>query len=120
MDTKKIAENRGFLAVGGLIGALLASSCCIAPLLFVSLGISGAWIGSLTALAPYQWVFVVVALAFLTAGFWAVYIKPRRTCAEESYCARPSSGRVVKTVLWLGTAVVIAAVSVNMMTPLLI
>lgn len=120
VDMNKIAENRGFLAVAGLIGALLASSCCIAPLVFVTLGISGAWIGNLTALAPYQWIFVVVAFVFLTAGFWTVYIKPRRGCAEESYCARSGSGRVVKTVLWLGTGVVIAAVGVNVLTPLLV
>ncbi len=115
-----MSENRGFLAAGGLIGALLASSCCIAPLVFVSLGVSGAWIGSLTALAPYQWLFVAVALAFLSAGFWTVYIKPRGECAEESYCARPSSSRGVKAVLWLGTAVVIAAVAADVMAPLLV
>ncbi len=115
-----MSDSRGFLAIGGLIGALLASSCCIVPLVFVTLGISGAWIGSLTALAPYQWLFVVVALAFLGAGFWTVYIKPRRACAEGSYCARPRSGRIAKTVLWLGTAIVFAAIGVNVMTPLLV
>ena len=36
-------------ASGGTLGAILASSCCIAPLLLLSLGISGAWIGNLTS-----------------------------------------------------------------------
>ena len=46
VDVTKASERRGLLATGGLIGAILASSCCIAPLAFVTLGISGAWIGS--------------------------------------------------------------------------
>ena len=41
-------------ASGGALGAILASSCCIVPLLLLSLGISGAWIGNLTALEPYK------------------------------------------------------------------
>ncbi len=39
-------------ATGSVIGAVLASSCCIVPLLLVTLGVSGAWIGSLSALEP--------------------------------------------------------------------
>lgn len=38
------------VAAGGILGALAASSCCIIPLVLFSLGISGAWIGNLTAL----------------------------------------------------------------------
>ncbi|MGH6880679.1 MAG: mercuric transporter MerT family protein, partial [Hypericibacter sp.] len=42
------------IAAGGVLGALAAMSCCILPLVLFALGISGAWIGNLTALAPYQ------------------------------------------------------------------
>jgi mercuric ion transport protein len=41
-----------FAAAGSLVAAVLASSCCIGPLLLVTLGVSGAWIGNLTALVP--------------------------------------------------------------------
>ena len=120
VDVTKASERRGLLATGGLIGAILASSCCIAPLAFVTLGINGAWIGNLTALAPYQWLFVVATFGFLGAGFWVVYFKPMAACEEGSYCASPTSNRVVKTVLWIGTVLVIAAVAVNVLTPLLL
>jgi MerT mercuric transport protein len=40
------------MAVGGILGALAAASCCILPLALFSLGISGAWIGNFTQLAP--------------------------------------------------------------------
>jgi len=39
------------LLAGGL-AALLASVCCIGPLLLIMLGVNGAWIGNLTALEP--------------------------------------------------------------------
>ena len=42
------------IAVSGILGALAASSCCIVPLVLFSIGIGGAWIGNLTALAPYK------------------------------------------------------------------
>ena len=47
-------RKRSIFAVGSVIGAILAMSCCVMPLLFVTLGISGAWIGNLTALEPYK------------------------------------------------------------------
>ena len=46
------------LVVVGVLGALAASSCCIAPLLLFALGVSGAWIANLTQLAPYQPLFI--------------------------------------------------------------
>src|SRR6266481_210174 len=52
-------KREGLLAAGGVIGAIAASSCCILPLVLFTLGISGAWIGNLTALAPYQPIFLV-------------------------------------------------------------
>ena len=51
-------RRQRLVAVGGILGAIGASSCCIIPLILFSLGISGAWIGNLTALAPYKPFFV--------------------------------------------------------------
>ena len=45
-------RKKGWFAAGGVVGAILASTCCIAPLLLLMLGVSGAWIGNLTALEP--------------------------------------------------------------------
>jgi mercuric ion transport protein len=53
-DEAAIGRTQKLVAAGGVLGAFAASSCCIAPLALFSLGISGAWIGNLTALAPYQ------------------------------------------------------------------
>ena len=40
-------------AAAGVLAALAASSSCSLPLVLFDLGISGAWIGNLTRLAPY-------------------------------------------------------------------
>jgi mercuric ion transport protein len=63
-------RKAGLTAAGGIFGAIAASSCCIVPLALFALGISGAWIGNLTALAPYQPIFIGVTLAFLAAGYY--------------------------------------------------
>jgi mercuric ion transport protein len=61
-------RTQKLVAVGGVLAAIAASSCCIVPLLLFSLGVSGAWIGNLTRLAPYQPIFVVVTLGCLGCG----------------------------------------------------
>ncbi len=112
------SRRGGLLAGAGLLGALLASSCCIVPLAFVTLGIGGAWMSNLTALEPYKPYFVAVTLLMLGAGFWHVYIRPRRACAAGSYCASPASGRISRTLLWLATAIVLLAATINYWAPL--
>ncbi len=98
------------LAVGGILAAVGAASCCVAPFALFALGISGAWIANLTALEPYQPVFAVLAVACLGYGFYLVYRKPKVACAEGSYCAYPSSNRVAKIGLWTATVLVIIAI----------
>ena len=60
VDTVKSPSDRagsGALLVGGL-AAILASTCCLGPLVLVALGLSGAWIGNLTLLEPYRPFFI--------------------------------------------------------------
>jgi len=104
-------RRQGWIAAGGLLGALAASSCCLLPLALFSLGIGGAWIGNLTALTPYQPYFVAATLGCLGAGFYLVYLRPRRACAAGGACARPLPGRVVKTSLWVATVLVAASLA---------
>ena len=108
------------VAAGGVLGALAASSCCLLPLVLFGLGASGAWIGTLSALMPYQPIFVVITAGFLVGGFWMVYRKPRADCAEGSYCARPVSTRIVKSALWSATVLVVAAAGFPYVAPLLL
>ncbi len=105
-------------ATGSFLAALLASSCCIGPLLLVSLGASGAWIGNLTALKAFQPVFVLLAIASLALGFWQVYFKPRNDCDANGDCTNPLSMTLLKTVLWISTVVIVAVLTINLWAPL--
>ena len=98
-------------AAAGALAAIGAASCCVVPLALFTLGISGAWIGNLTALAPYQPIFVAFAAAALLYGFFKVYKGPAERCDDGTYCAAPSSKRVLKIALWATALLVIAAVA---------
>ena len=113
-----VDDNRKakLIAAGGILGAIGASTCCIVPLILFSLGISGAWVGNLTALTPYKPIFITLTLACLAYGYWLVYRKPE-TCAEGSACARPLPNRLVKTALWGSTILILIALFWNWIAP---
>ena len=103
-------------AVGGILGALAASTCCIIPLILFSLGISGAWIGNLTVLEPYKSIFIVITLGFLGYGYWIVYRKSK-ACAVHDTCARPLPSRLVKSALWTSTLFIMIALFWSWIAP---
>lgn len=105
---------------GGILGAVAASACCLLPLALFSLGIGGAWIANLTALAPYQPLFVTATAGFLGYGFYLVYWKPVRACAADTTCSRPLPNRLVKLGLWIATVLVVAAFTFKYTAPLLL
>lgn len=123
LDEAKLDHNEGgndkpgWLAVGGLLGAILASSCCIVPLVLVTLGISGAWIGNLTALLPYKPIFTAISLGFIGLGFWYVYFRQKPVCEENSFCARPQSSLLTKTALWAATLLVTLSATITWWAP---
>lgn len=114
------SRRQGLAAAGGVFGALAASSCCIVPLVLFSLGIGGAWIGNLTALSPYQPIFIAITLGFLGYGFYAVYWKPKKACTDGAACAHPLPNRIVKTALWVATLLVGAAIAFPYAAPWLL
>lgn len=111
-------RRKDWLAAGGVLGAILASSCCVVPLVLVTLGVSGAWIGNLTALEPYKPYFAAVTATLIGAGFWHVYIKPKPVCEDGSYCAQPESSLFTKSALWIATVLVLLAITIGWWAPL--
>lgn len=110
-------KRRSLLATGSVLGAILASSCCIVPFALISLGVSGAWIGQLSALEPFKPYFIGVTMFLLALGFWHVYFKKPKPCEDGSYCARPESSRLTQLALWIATALVILATSIDFWAP---
>lgn len=97
----------GPLLVGGL-AAILASTCCLGPLVLVALGFSGAWIGNLTRLEPFRPFFIAGAfLALLFAG--RRIFRPAHACKPGEVCALPRTRRIYKIVFGVVSALVLIA-----------
>jgi mercuric ion transport protein len=96
--------------LGGLIAlavlsSLLASTCCVLPLVLVLAGITGAWMIHLQALKPFAPYAIALTMGLLG---WAGYLvlRPARACdLADASCAatRPLMRRV-----WLACALFIA------------
>jgi mercuric ion transport protein len=112
-----VRRGPNLLVTGGLVGALAASSCCILPVALFGLGISGAWIGNFTQLAPYQSYFVGAAVACLGAGYWLVRRSERAACTEDEACARPLPNRIVRIALVAATLLIVAAIGFDFVAP---
>src|SRR3546814_19256795 len=84
--------NPGKSSVSAIVGASIAdvgaSVCCVVPLAPVLLGLSGAWIGNLTALAPWRPWLSAAALLSLGLAFWSLFGAPS-SCRAEGTCVDP-------------------------------
>ena len=108
-----VGSGRGAiaLAAAGILGAVAASSCCLLPLVLVSVGVGGAWIGNFTALAAYQPYIALITLTAVGYGFYSVYWRAPQRCEGEA-CERPLARPVVKSGLWLGAMLILSALLV--------
>ncbi len=105
------------LAGGGVLGALVASSCCLVPLALFGIGVGGAWIGYLTRLAPYQPYFLGVAAVCLGLGYWLRYRLRRVVCAEGEMCVRPVRSRIVTMGFVVAGLLSIAVLALDLLVP---
>jgi mercuric ion transport protein len=109
-------RERGMLFAGGLT-ALLASTCCLGPLVLVSLGFSGAWIGNLTALEPYRPIFLAASAVALFLAYRRIY-RPVQDCAPSDACAVPQVRRAYRLAFWTVAALMLVAFAFPYVLPL--
>ncbi|MBB3232346.1 mercuric ion transporter MerT [Halomonas stenophila] len=114
MSTSK--SGRSPLAAGGF-AALLASACCLGPLVLLTLGVSGAWIGNLTALEPYRPLFIGVALVALFFA-WRRIFRPVEQCRPGELCAMPQVRTGYKAIFWMVSVLVLIALAFPYVLPL--
>lgn len=108
-----------WLAGGGIVGALLASACCVLPFVLFSLGIGGAWMGQLTALAPYQPWFWTAGAVFVAAGLVSVW-RGRRACRVNGSCGPSGAQRIAHLALWLAAALLAVSALWPIVFPILV
>src|SRR5437773_10747669 len=94
--------------VTGSFAAILASTCCLGPLVLVALGFSGAWIGNLTLLEPYRPIFIGGALVALFFAGRRIF-RPAQACQPGEVCAVPRTRRVYKIVFGIVSVLVLVA-----------
>src|SRR5262249_52448189 len=104
VENSRARTGSGALLVGGL-AAILASTCCLGPLVLVTLGLSGAWIGKLTRLEPYRPFFIAGALVALFFAGRQIF-RPAQVCGPGDVCAVPTTRRIYK-VLFVAVSVLV-------------
>lgn len=103
--------------LAGVAAGIGASLCCVGPLVLLALGISGAWIGSLTALEPYRPIFIGLTLLFLGVAFRKLY-PARRVCTPENSCAEPRVIRRQRLTFWVVAALLLGLLLAPVVIPL--
>lgn len=118
MPEPTIPETRnggGALVLGG-IAAILASTCCLGPLILVALGFSGAWIGNLTLLEPYRPYFLGAALVALFFA-WRHIFRPTTRCKPGEVCASPQVRRTYKLIFCVVAILTLVALGFPYVVP---
>jgi len=96
-------KDKSFFAliIGSIISAILASTCCLAPLLFLIFGVSMSSLSFLQVFAPYQPYFIAFA-TLVILYLWYDYFKRTK---NQLVCATPLC-KNYKLYLNIGTIVV--------------
>ncbi len=95
------------LAIGSALAALLASLCCLGPLLLGGAGLGAVLVAMFAPLRPF---FLAVSGILLAGGFYFVYRKPKagEACVGETCAPESGTRRIAKPLLWLATLAVAA------------
>ena len=88
----------------GIVAALLASSCCILPLLLIVSGIAGA--GIMVSMMRYEWIALPLGSVGLVLA-WTVYLLQKRRCETDG--CRFVGRRTNQIQLGIATLVVVVA-----------
>jgi mercuric ion transport protein len=91
------ADGGALFAGAGLsagLAGIVASSCCVLPLVFAGFGIGGATFAVLPVLAAWR-PYLLGAAVLALAAAWLVHLRRRRACRADAACAaaaRPDRG----------------------------
>lgn len=88
-------------AGGSILTAVLASSCCIGPLVLAAIGVGGA--SFFTPIAKYKPIFIGVTFALIGVSYYFTYGRKKACCPEMSTKRRWSQ----EVPLWAITALAV-------------
>lgn len=97
-------KERAFVG-GAVVAGLLASLCCVGPLLFVLLGVSAFGAAAVFESArPYL---LGGSVLLLAVAFYWTYFRRGEQCAPGEACAAKPVGRVNRLSLWVASLAVL-------------
>lgn len=101
----KSESTASLFAAGSVFAAIVASFCCILPIVFALTGFSILGASALfDAWRPYL---LGLTFGMLGLGFYSAYRPAKEQCAPGSACAIPNTRRSGRLMLWLATGAVI-------------
>ncbi len=102
---------------GSIFAGVLASACCIGPLLASIFSIGG--LAFATALEPYRSYFIGLTVIFLASSFFYAYRPQEQTCGLDGECIAPQNGRAQRIILLSVTALTAILVAFPYLLPYL-
>ncbi len=95
------------------VSSLLASTCCLLPLAFVSVGLTGAWLGNLRVLQPYSPILVGIAIAALALAGRSLRSRSTISCRVDGAKYRT----FYKATFWLVAALTLILLITPVVAP---
>ena len=109
-------KSGAYSLIAGGIAAILASACCLGPLVLVLLGFGGAWMSNLQVLEPFRPVTLGIAIVFLVLAYRKLW-QPVATCETGTLCAVPRTRRMYKILFWLVATLIVISISSPYLAP---
>lgn len=105
------AERKlGSLMAVAVLASLVASTCCVLPLVLVLVGVGGAWVAGLQSFKPVTPYAYAVTLAALGWAGWLVFRSaPACSIEDGSTGVACATTRPVVRRIWIGCALFVAA-----------
>jgi len=104
----QVENKSGLLIGGGVVAGIVASLCCVGPLVLTVLGVSGAAVLSKFEILRIPMILLVFAV-FGIAGF--LLYRKRNTCELGSICADPKKFKKMLIMYWVGFALAVAGIT---------
>ncbi|MBY0498132.1 MAG: mercury transporter MerT [Nitrosomonas sp.] len=109
--------NQKQAMIAGILTGIGASLCCVVPLLFVGLGMGGAWLANLILLEPLRPLFIIATLGFIGFAFYQLYLTPK-DCEPSKPCANEETQLKQRTIFWLVTVPLLGLLAFPWFAPL--
>ena len=109
----------GIAAFAG-IGAILASSCCVIPLVLAAVGASAGVFAAFQTLAEWKTQLLLVAGISIFGGWFSWWKKRNDNCSSAASCSMSTRINASVTLLSLSSLIIIFGLSWEYIEPLLL